>query len=264
MNTVFEQDEVLEGDVIQIGGFDYSGWDKNLAKECQQAADRIRRRLKRSSEDIIEIGQDLIRIKNKLDHGKWERWIEQEFGLTARTANKMIAVAKKFGDRSELNSALAFIQPVCLYELITQDTPPEAVEEVLKQAEKKVLTLKEVKQIKKDAQTSLQEAEEHWFTEKSKLLKNEKDLKKQLKVLGIEKKALEKNLGDPVELEQTQLENIQQRSNLLAKVETAQEMIGQVLLALKNNVDPVVVKELQVIQKSIGEEINLYLSLLED
>lgn len=262
MSAIIEQDEVLEGDVIPIGGFDYSGWDKSLAEECREAADRIRRRLKRSAEDIIEIGQDLLRIKNRLDHGKWERWIEQEFGLTSRTANKMIAVAKRFGDRSELNSVLTFLQPVCLYELITQDTPPEAIEEVLKKSEKKVLTLKEVKQIKKKAQTALEESEEHWFKEKIKFQKNEKDLKNQLKVLEIEKKALVKNVINPAEVEKAHLEKLQKKATMLAKIESAKEILRQVKADLKEKLYLEVVEELKEIQSNIGEDLNFYHGLL--
>ncbi|MBF0093053.1 MAG: DUF3102 domain-containing protein [Alphaproteobacteria bacterium] len=102
--------------------FDYTGLPSEAATEIRAAAERIRVRMKRTAEDIIEIGRDLIAVKAKLAHGQFLPWIEAEFGMGDDTARNFMNVAKKLGDQIPKLSGFA---PSALYLLAS--APAEVV-----------------------------------------------------------------------------------------------------------------------------------------
>jgi|GEM_PF-6455319 len=70
------------------------------------AAERVRLRLKRTAEDIIAIGHELIAVKADLDHGQFQAWLQMEFDMTDRTARRFIQVAERFQTKSDIMSDL--------------------------------------------------------------------------------------------------------------------------------------------------------------
>ena len=68
-------------DMMQTG-FDYGALPVELAVKSRAAAERIKLRLKRTVEDIIEIGRELTAIKAELPHGQFLPWIAAEFEMT--------------------------------------------------------------------------------------------------------------------------------------------------------------------------------------
>lgn len=56
-----------------IGGataaFSYAALSSDVEVECRAAAERIKVRMKRTTEDIIAIGKELIAVKERLGHG---------------------------------------------------------------------------------------------------------------------------------------------------------------------------------------------------
>lgn len=100
------------------------------ADPCSRAGcDRLLafRRLRRSAEDIIEIGRDLLSVKASLPHGSFLPWIEAEFGMHQTTANRFMHVATHYGSKV---STVLNLDPSALYELAAPKTPPEVREEV--------------------------------------------------------------------------------------------------------------------------------------
>jgi hypothetical protein len=95
--------------------------------EVRDATVRIKLRMSRTAADIIEIGRDLILVKDKLEHGQFLRWIEAEFGMHEQSARRFMHVAQRFGGKS--NTVLD-LQPSVLYALAAPSTPDEVVEEV--------------------------------------------------------------------------------------------------------------------------------------
>ena len=69
---------------------------------ARTAAERIKLRLKRTVEDIIEIGRELTAVKDELPHGQFLPWIAAEFEMSDRTANDFMNVANRFGGKSEI------------------------------------------------------------------------------------------------------------------------------------------------------------------
>jgi hypothetical protein len=66
--------------------FDYAALDRETEVAARSDAALIKGLMKRTAEDVIEIGKALIRQKGKLPHGMFLPWIETEFDMTDRTA----------------------------------------------------------------------------------------------------------------------------------------------------------------------------------
>ena len=112
--------------------FDYSILDRETLQFVQQRASRIKVLIKRTAQDIVEIGQKLIEIKETLGHGRFEDWLKAEFDWTQMTANRFMNVAKRFESNKLLDLAIA---PSALYLLAAPSTPKMAREEALTRAE---------------------------------------------------------------------------------------------------------------------------------
>lgn len=82
----------------------------------------------RTAQDIIEIGEKLIEVKERLGHGHFGAWLEGEFSWSWDTANNFMRVADKFRNFQNLEN----FAPSALYLLARND---EAREEAIARAE---------------------------------------------------------------------------------------------------------------------------------
>jgi hypothetical protein len=73
-------------------------WPALFTRKNPPPFDIISRRDRRTAEDIIEIGRDLIALKAKLPHGSFGAWLEKEFEFSEMHAQRFMRVAEKFGD----------------------------------------------------------------------------------------------------------------------------------------------------------------------
>lgn len=101
--------------------------------EVAERAARIRSRMKRSAEDIIEIGHELAEIKRLLGHGAFAPWLAREFDWSERTARTFMQVAATFGGKS---ANFAVIAPSALMALAAPSVPDETRERFIEQAER--------------------------------------------------------------------------------------------------------------------------------
>lgn len=108
--------------------FSYDSLPADHAKMIQKVSDQIKSRHSRLMQDIAETGNDLILVKSKLDHGKFESWLDLEFGMTARSAQKYMKAAQWMADKNELSSLLA---PNVVYLLSAKSTPKEVERTVI-------------------------------------------------------------------------------------------------------------------------------------
>lgn len=88
--------------------------------------------MKRTTRNIIEIGEKLIEVKERLGHGLFGEWLRGEFALSADTAERYINVAKRLGDIPHG----AEFEAKALYLLASPSTPEEARTEALELADK--------------------------------------------------------------------------------------------------------------------------------
>lgn len=94
-------------------------------------AEEIRRLLRRAAKDIVTIGQKLIAVKARLNHGEWGAWLRSEFDWDSRTAQRFMSVGDRFknDNLSDLN-----IAPSALYLLAAPSTPEDVRREMLERA----------------------------------------------------------------------------------------------------------------------------------
>lgn len=158
----------------QTSLFDYNDIPVPTAIRAREAAERIKLRLRRSAEDIIEIGRDLIAVKDSLPHGSFLPWIEAEFGMAERTARRFMDVARVYAGKS---ATVADLDPTALYELAAPKTPLEVREEVEKMIEAgEVVTKAKIEELRREKER----------LEKAKALAEEEIEEKDAKVSELE------------------------------------------------------------------------------
>jgi hypothetical protein len=112
--------------------FDYSSLDSATSQFVQQQTGEIRGLMKRTAQDIVEIGQKLIEVKTRLGYGRFGDWLEAEFEWGEWTARKFMQVAQQF---KSVKFTELQIAPSALYELAAPSTPEAARSEALSRAE---------------------------------------------------------------------------------------------------------------------------------
>lgn len=123
--------------------FDYTALDTETKILAQQRASEIKTLMRRTAQDIIEIGHKLIEVKAMLGHGQFGEWLTAEFGWSYPTATRFMQVANKFVNLTNLEFA-----PSALYMLSAPSTPNEARDEALSRADAgEVITHKVAKKI---------------------------------------------------------------------------------------------------------------------
>lgn len=111
--------------------FDYDSLDNEDAVFVQQQAGAIQSLMKRSAQDIVEIGQRLAEVKQRLGHGRFGTWLGTEFEWTQETARRFMKVAKQFAQ----NPQIVDFAPSALYLLAEPSTPESARKEALSRAD---------------------------------------------------------------------------------------------------------------------------------
>jgi hypothetical protein len=119
---------------IVVVGFNYDLLEAKVAELARSSADCIREKVKKTIEDIIEVGNDLVAVRYALPHGQFGPWLRAEFGWTERTARNFMAVAERFGPKTEIISDLLIV-PTAAYLLAAPSAPDEAREVAFERAE---------------------------------------------------------------------------------------------------------------------------------
>jgi hypothetical protein len=113
--------------------FDYSVIDADLASNLRRQATRIKTRIGKATQDLIDIGRDLLAAKKHLiGHGDFIKWVEAEVGIARRTAQAYMAIAKLADDKGP---AIARLPPTTVHRLASKSAPPEVVSEVVAKAQ---------------------------------------------------------------------------------------------------------------------------------
>jgi hypothetical protein len=117
---------------VILDPFDYSAFDADTASNLRAQASRIRKRIGKATQDLIDIGRDLLSAKkNLVDHGAFIDWVESEVGIVRRTAQAYMALAKFAEDNG---AAIALLPPTTAHRLAAKSAPPEIVSKVVAKA----------------------------------------------------------------------------------------------------------------------------------
>src|SRR5262249_11122777 len=84
-----------------IEPFDYAALGAPTQMLVRQRAAEIRSLVRRTAQDIVDIGHKLIEVKEALRglRGAFGRWLQAEFAWGERTAQRFVQVAEHFGNR---------------------------------------------------------------------------------------------------------------------------------------------------------------------
>lgn len=111
--------------------FNYENLDSETRVVVQQRTSEIKSLVKRNAQEVIEIGQKLIDVKEKLGHGKFRCWLKAEFSWGTTTAWKYMKVTETF---KCLPCEHLDIAASALYLLATPSVPESVRNEVLERA----------------------------------------------------------------------------------------------------------------------------------
>ncbi|MEH1847540.1 MAG: DUF3102 domain-containing protein [Nostoc sp.] len=115
----------------QTLNFEYDILDAETRRVVQQYTNEIKTLMRRNSQDIIDIGQKLIEVKQHLGHGSFRNWLKFEFNWSVSAATKFMQVAEQF---KCVNFTHLNITASTLYLIAAPSTPKEARVEVLERA----------------------------------------------------------------------------------------------------------------------------------
>jgi len=97
----------------------------------QQRTSEIKTLMRRTAQDIVDIGQKMLEVKAKLDYGGFGAWLQLEFEWSRSAAYKFMQVAERF---SCVNFTQLHLAPSALYLLAAPSTPESACDDALERA----------------------------------------------------------------------------------------------------------------------------------
>jgi hypothetical protein len=112
--------------------FDYAGLAPEIRLLVQNKTSELKSLMRRSTQDIINIGQKLLEVKEQLGHGNFRTWLLAEFEWSIRTAARFMQIATQFKDANlaHLNIAVS-----ALYLLAEPSTHEQARQQVIELAQ---------------------------------------------------------------------------------------------------------------------------------
>lgn len=125
--------------------FSYDMLGSTTRTVVEQRTIEIKSLLRRTAQDIIDIGLKLSEVKQALGHGYFLAWLRTEFDWSESAARKFMRVSRQF---KTVNFTNLNIAPSALYLLSADSTPEAAREEVLQRASSgEVITRAKAKEI---------------------------------------------------------------------------------------------------------------------
>lgn len=112
--------------------YDYSLLDAGGAEIARTAAKLIRLNMRKQIEAVIAVGQQLIAVKNALDHGQFGAWLKAETPFAETTAQNYMRVAEKIGPKSAM---VADLPHKLVYQLASPLVPEETRQQIFARRE---------------------------------------------------------------------------------------------------------------------------------
>jgi hypothetical protein len=147
MNSYQRRNNFSEELSTATGSTEFSYGILNLAtrKVVQQHTIEIKGLLRRTAQDIVDIGEKLSEVKQELGHGQFLAWLRTEFDWSESAARKFMQVHKKF---KTVNFTHLNIATSAMYLLAADCTSKAARDEAVQRAEAgEVITRAKAKEI---------------------------------------------------------------------------------------------------------------------
>lgn len=134
----------------ELSAFDYASLDRTTAEFLLQETKEIKSLIKRTVEGIIETGERLQRIKQRLQHGEFMNWVENEIKCHYSTALHFMRVWETFGEQKEQIADIG-INVSVLYLLSAPSMPERLRSEIVEMAKAgNLVSFAEAKRLKKE------------------------------------------------------------------------------------------------------------------
>src|SRR3954463_9491848 len=92
--------------VTTASRFDYELLDPRSLSSVQERIQLIASKIRLHAFTIVEIGRELLKIKQEVSHGQFGALLRAEFGWDERTAQRYISVAVAFDGKTDTVSVL--------------------------------------------------------------------------------------------------------------------------------------------------------------
>ncbi|MEY2832057.1 MAG: hypothetical protein RLZZ574_1315, partial [Cyanobacteriota bacterium] len=130
--------------------FNYASLDQITAEFLLQETKEIKTLMKRTVEGIIETGERLQRVKQRLQHGEFMTWVENELKCHYSTALHFMRVWETFGEQKEQIADVG-INVSVLYLLSAPSMPEQLRAEIVEMAKAgNPVSFAEAKRLKKE------------------------------------------------------------------------------------------------------------------
>jgi len=116
---------------LAVTQFDYNTVPASIRSDLQAQAKLIKKLIAKTTADLIEVGRNLIAVKQQLDHGQFMDWVEIEVGIVKRTAQSYMAIARLADAKG---ATVALLPPTTAHRLAAISAPVEVVDHVLDRA----------------------------------------------------------------------------------------------------------------------------------
>ncbi|MEM7557471.1 MAG: DUF3102 domain-containing protein, partial [Cyanobacteria bacterium P01_A01_bin.84] len=134
----------------ELSAFDYTSLDQTTAEFLLQETKEIKSLMKRTVEGIIETGERLHRVKQRLQHGEFMTWVENEIKCHYSTALHFMRVWETFGEQKEQIADVG-INVSVLYLLSAPSMPEQLRTEIVEMAKAgNPVSFAEAKRLKKE------------------------------------------------------------------------------------------------------------------
>lgn len=111
--------------------FNYDDLDPETRIIVKQRTSEIKAIARQTAQGVLDIGAKLAEVKDRLGHGRFGYWLDQEFGWSDRTARSFMAAARSF--KTEIISDLS-IAPTALVMLASPSVPEAARQQAIQLA----------------------------------------------------------------------------------------------------------------------------------
>lgn len=111
--------------------FDYASLDSETRVFVQIKTGEIRERSRRAMQYAIDVGERLLEVKERLDHGQFGDWLRAEFEWSDSMALRFMRAAERF---KNVNLTDLNFSPSALYLLSSPSVPEEARQEAVEYA----------------------------------------------------------------------------------------------------------------------------------
>ena len=112
--------------------FDYSALPADVASDARAVAERIRSHDTQAYAAAVEIGHELIHMRDRLEHGQFLAWIEAECGFSKTAAYRSMDVAERLPDKLPTVGSLPL---TAAYKVAARSTPEPVRQEVVRRIE---------------------------------------------------------------------------------------------------------------------------------